>query len=302
MQPTFIDTHAHLDFPEFEADREAVVERAEAAGIDRIITIGTTFEGSQKAVAIAERFPNVYAAVGWHPSYVTSAPQELSAEFKKLAEHPKVVAIGEAGLDYSHLPNKNGGTSEDDARYKARQRAMFEQQIQLAISLGLNMIIHQRDSFQDALEVLRPFASKLRTVFHCFVGNPAEAEKVREMGSLVSFTGIATFKNAPMVRETVLATPLGEFMLETDCPFLAPVPYRGKRCEPAYVADIARFIAREKQCSLEELSARTNETAEKFFPKMRNGFAGGGARLVPSQETYAGAGAGSAGASPHPRD
>jgi TatD DNase family protein len=269
MTATFIDTHAHLDFPDFEADQAEVIARAKAAGITRVVTIGTTFEGSRRAIAIAERNEGVFAAVGWHPSHVTEAPGELTPEFIELARHAKVVAIGEAGLDYSRLPSKTGGLAEDDLQYKARQRALFGAQLELARTLGLNVIVHQRDSFNDTLEVLRPYAETLRTVFHCFVGTPAEAQKVRDLGSLVSFTGIVTFKNAPVVRETLAATPLGEFMLETDCPFLAPVPYRGKRCEPAYVAEIAQFVAREKGCTLEELSRATNETAEKFFPKMR---------------------------------
>jgi TatD DNase family protein len=270
MTPTFIDTHAHLDFPDFQTDLAEVIARARAAGIERIINIGTTLEGSQRIVALAETNPNLFAAVGWHPSHVTEAPDELPPEFLALASHPKVVAIGEAGLDYSRLPSKNGGTPEEDTRYKRRQRVLFEQQLEFAASLGLNVVVHQRESFDDALEVLRPYATKLRAVFHCFVGTPGEAQRVRDLGSLVSFTGIATFKNAAVVRETLAATPLGEFMLETDCPFLAPAPYRGKRCEPAYVADLARFVALEKGCSLEELSAATNRTAEAFFPKMRS--------------------------------
>lgn len=270
MSATFIDTHAHLDFPEFAPDQAEVVARAHAAGIDRIITIGTTLEGSRRAVALAEKFPGVFAAVGWHPSHVSEAPDELSAELTALARHERVVAIGEAGLDYSRLPGKNGGTAEDDLRYKARQRRLFEQQLTLAHSLGLNVIIHQRDSFEDALAVLEPFAGKLRAVFHCFVGAAEEAARVRNLGFLISFTGIATFKNAPVVRATLAATPLGGFMLETDCPFLAPVPHRGRRCEPAFVADLARFIAREKNCGLEELSAATNAAAERFFPKLRH--------------------------------
>ncbi len=268
MSAGFIDTHAHLDFPDFTEDRDQVIARAHAAGIERIITIGTTLEGSRAAVAIAEKYPNIYAAVGWHPSHVTEAPDELPGELRTLAAHAKVVALGECGLDYSRLPGKSGGTAEDDAAYKRRQRLLFEQQLRLAQELGLNIIIHQRDSFADTLEIIKPFTRKLRGVFHCFVGSPAEMQTIRELGSLVSFTGIATFKNAALVRETLSATPLGEFMLETDCPFLAPVPYRGKRCEPAYVADLANFVAREKNCTLEELSAATNRAAENFFPKL----------------------------------
>ncbi len=265
----FFDTHAHLDFPDFQNDVAEVVSRAEGAGITRIITIGTTLEGSRKAVQSAERFPSVYAAVGWHPSHVTEAPEEISTELRQLASHPKVVALGEAGLDYSRLPSGSGGTAEDDLRYKQRQASLFRQQLDLAASLGLNVIIHQRDSFADTIEILKPYTAKLRGVFHCFVGTPQDARTVAELNCLVSFTGIATFKNAPVVRETIRSVPLGGFMLETDCPFLAPVPYRGKRCEPAYVADIAKVVAQEKGCTLEELSTATCATARSFFPRLR---------------------------------
>jgi TatD DNase family protein len=183
--------------------------------------------------------------------------------------HPKVVAIGEAGLDHSRLPGKNGGTPADDDAYKARQKSLFQQQLEWARETGLNIVVHQRECFAETLEVLRPYTPNVRAVFHCFVGSPAEAAQVRALGSLVSFTGIATFKNAAVIRETLTATPLGEFMLETDCPFLAPVPHRGKRCEPSFVADLAGFVAREKNCAMEELSAATNRAAESFFPKLK---------------------------------
>jgi TatD DNase family protein len=266
--PVFFDTHAHLDFPDFEKDVPEVVARAESAGISRILTIGTTLEASRKAVELSERFPQVYAAVGWHPSYVTSAPAEIPSELRELASHPKVVAIGEAGLDYSRLPGSSEGIGGDDAKYKERQAALFRQQLALAAALKLNVIVHQRESFADTLKILKEFIPHVRAVFHCFVGTPEEAKAVADLNSLVSFTGIVTFKNAAVVRETVRSLPLTGFMLETDCPFLAPVPYRGKRCEPAYVADIANFIAREKGCALEELSSVTCRTARAFFPKL----------------------------------
>jgi TatD DNase family protein len=265
MKPTFYDTHAHLDFPEFANEVTDIVARAEAAGIRKIITIGTTLEKSRRAVELADQFPNVSAAVGWHPSHITEAPEEVAADLRALAQHPKVVAIGEAGLDYSRLPSASGGSPADDEQYKQRQKHNFREQLNLAAELGLNVIIHQRDSFRDTIQEIAPFASKLRAVFHCFVGTPAEQKEVAALGFLVSFTGIATFKNAATVRETLADTPLDGFMLETDCPFLAPVPHRGKRCEPAYVELIAQFVAREKGCTLDELSRATCATADQFF-------------------------------------
>lgn len=265
MTSVFFDTHAHLDFPEFEGEIERIIANAEAAGVTRIITIGTTLEGSRKAVAFADRFPQVYAAVGWHPSYVTSAPEQFPDELRALARHPRVVAIGETGLDFTRLPSGSGGTAADDEIYKQRQSALFQSQIELAIENNLNLIVHQRDAFPETIAVLRPYASKVRTVFHCFVGTPEEQQQVLDLNSIISFTGIVTFKNAASVRETLRATPLGKFMLETDAPYLAPVPHRGKRCEPAYVADTAAFIAREKGCTLSELSEATCQAARDFF-------------------------------------
>jgi TatD DNase family protein len=267
MKPIFHDTHAHLDFPDFEQDLAEVLQRAEQAGITRIITIGTTLDTSRKAIALAEKFPNVFAAVGWHPSYVTSAPEAFPAEFRELAAHPKVVAIGESGLDYAHLPSRSGETAAADELYKERQARLFKEQLQLAAENELNVIVHQREAFADTLAILTPFSSRLRAVFHCFVGTPPEMQRVVALGSLVSFTGIATFKNAATVRETIRAVPSGSFMLETDCPFLAPVPYRGKRCEPAYVTEIAACVAKERQCALEELSELTCRASAEFFRK-----------------------------------
>src|SRR5688572_11211883 len=261
--PAFFDTHAHLDFPDFADDVAQVIERAQAAGITRIITIGTDADSSKRALALAEKFPSVYAAVGWHPTHVSSAPDDIRPMLKELAAHPKVVAIGETGLDYHRLP-----PPDEVARYQARQARIFEQQLEVAAELKLNCIIHQRDSFEPTLRQLEPWAGKVAGVFHCFGGDAASMQRVLAIGSLVSFTGIITFKNAQSVRETVAATPLGKFMLETDCPFLAPVPYRGKRCEPAYVQEIAATVAELKQCSSDDLSRLTNATAEYFFPKL----------------------------------
>ena len=266
--PVFYDTHAHLDFPDFASEIPQVIERAESAGIHRIITIGTTLESSRRAIELSEKFENVYAAVGWHPSDVTSAPARIPDELRALASHRKNVAIGETGLDFSRLPSGKGGTEADDQHYKARQTELFRQQLELARDLGLNVIIHQRESFRETLEILRPFTPQTSAVFHCFVGTPEDQQQVAALNCLVSFTGIVTFKNAATVRESVRATPLGSFMLETDCPFLAPVPFRGKRCEPAYTRHTAEFVAKEKNCTLEDLSTHTCTTARTFFRKL----------------------------------
>jgi TatD DNase family protein len=267
----FYDTHAHLDFPDFAGDVSAVVERAHAAGIARIITIGTDLESSRRAIQLSERFAGVFAAVGWHPTHVLEAPEDLRPVFRELARHPKVVAIGETGFDYHRLPSQQpGGTPEDDARYKRKQAAAFEQQLELAAEFGLNCVVHQRDALDDTIAMVQKFAGRTRGVFHCFANDAAAMQRIVAMGSLVSFTGILTFKNGQNIRDTLAATPAGKFMLETDCPYLAPIPYRGKRCEPAYVKEIAEVAAQVKGCGLEELSARTCATAHEFFPKLKS--------------------------------
>ena len=262
----FYDTHAHLDYPDFTDELPQVISRAEAAGIKRIISIATSLESSRRVVQIAERFSNVFAVIGCHPSDVAEAPEDIRPALRELGRHSKVVALGETGLDYYRLPGKSaGGSAAEDARYKARQAEVFRQHLEVAAELGLNCVIHQRDSFEDTVAMLAPFAGKVRGVFHCFSNDAAAMSRVLRLGSLVSFTGILTFRNGANIRETMAATPLGQFMLETDSPFLAPEPYRGKRCEPAYVKEIAELAAQVKGCSLEELSAATCAAAGQFF-------------------------------------
>jgi TatD DNase family protein len=264
----FFDTHAHLDYPDYTPDLPEVVARAQTAGITKIISIGTSLESSARAVRLAEKFPGVYAAVGWHPTEALSAPDDLRPALRKLAGHPKVVAIGETGLDYHHLPSERSEfTAADDAHYKEKQAKIFREQMEVASELGLNCIIHQRTAWDDTVAQMKPFIGKTRGVFHCFGEIVERMRQVFEIGSLVSFTGIVTFKNARNVRDAVAAAPLGKFMLETDCPYLAPVPYRGKRCEPAYVKEVSETVAQVKNCTLEELSEATCRTAVEFFRK-----------------------------------
>lgn len=283
--PFFYDTHAHLDYPNFRADFPQIIERAQAAGISKLISIGTDLESSRRAISLAEAFPSIYAVVGWHPNDALAAPADIRPILRQLSKHPKVVALGETGLDYYRLPSMSGAhggmrptsataaeravpcaPSPEDERVKERQADIFRQQLEVAAETGLNVVIHQRgDCFEDTLKIFTPFASKVRGVFHCFASDTATLHRILALGSIVSFTGIVTFKNGQNVRDTLAATPLGSFMLETDSPFLAPNPYRGKRCEPAYVKEISEVVAKAKGCSLKELSAATCETAEKFF-------------------------------------
>lgn len=282
-----IETHAHLDYPDFAPDFDDVLRRATEAGVTRIITIGTSLESSRRAVALAEKYPNVFAVIGVHPTYVEESGEDVITPLRELAANPRVVAIGETGLDYHSLPSlelakdqkstqvfsKALQTSTEDlleaeihdGAYKSKQASLFEQQLDLAVELGLNVVIHQRDAWQDTLEIMRPYTGKVRGVFHCFGGSIEQANDVLDLGHLVSFTGIVTFKNGANVREVATQVPLWQFMVETDCPYLAPVPFRGKRCEPAHTRIVAETIAATRGIPLDELAEATTETAQKFF-------------------------------------
>ncbi len=253
-----IETHAHLDFPDFAHDLDDVLRRATDAGVTRIITIGTSVESSRRAIDLAEKYPAVYAAIGVHPTYVEEAEEDVFTPLRELAKNPRVVAIGETGLDYHRLP------SEKVSKEK-QVPSLFQQQLDLAVELGLNAVIHQRDAWADTLNIMHPYTGKLRGVFHCFGGSLDQAKEVLDLDHLVSFTGIVTFKNGASVREVAAHIPLWKFMVETDCPYLAPVPFRGKRSEPAHTRIVAETIAAARQTSLEEIAEATTETAEKFF-------------------------------------
>jgi TatD DNase family protein len=281
-----IETHAHLDYPDFAPDFDDVLRRATEAGVTRIITIGTSLESSRRTVELAEKYANVFAVIGVHPTFVEKASDDVITPLRELAENRRVVGIGETGLDYHHLPSMEaakdkkvqvfanalqGETEEQidasihDGAYKSKQASSFEQQLDLAVELGLNVVIHQRDAWRDTLEIMKPYTDKLRGVFHCFGGSLEQANEVLVLDHLVSFTGIVTFKNGGAVREVAAQIPLWKFMVETDCPYLAPVPFRGKRCEPAHTRLVAESIAAARGISLEEVAEATTETAEKFF-------------------------------------
>jgi TatD DNase family protein len=277
-----VDTHAHLDFPEFADDFDAVLHRAKEAGVERIVTIGTTLKSSRKAIEFAERHREIYAVVGIHPNSVTEERGDFLAELQELAGHPKVVAIGETGLDYHRLPSKRhqkevsettfGAASTQsieleirDEAEKAAQAVAFEQHLELAAATGKNAVIHQRDSWVDTMNILRNYSADVRAVLHCFSGSLAQAREVVELGHFISFTGIVTFKSANDVRQVAVSVPLDRIMVETDCPYLAPEPHRGKRCEPAFVRETAAFIANIRGLTLESFAALSTRTAEGFF-------------------------------------
>ena len=259
-----IDTHAHLDYPEFAADFDAVLERALGAGVERIISIGTSVESSRRSVALAQVHPMIYAVIGVHPTCVHEAGPDAIVGLREVATGGwRLAAIGETGLDYHHLP-KEGGPAAVEA-YKAAQAASFRQQLELAAELRLNVVVHQRDAWEDTLNILGEYSGRVRGVFHCFGGTPEEAAEVIALGHYVSFTGIVTFKNGEGVRATAASVPAGSYMVETDCPYLAPAPFRGQRCEPAHTFQTALAIAEARGISIEQVAAETTATAEMFF-------------------------------------
>lgn len=256
-----IDTHAHLDYPDFDDDRAQVLSRAAEKGVTEIISIGTRLDSSTRAVELAENFPNVWATVGIHPNETPEAPDDTIERLRALAKSPRVVAIGEIGLDYHYLPEG----ADKIAEIKRRQAEFFRAQLGLAVELGLNAVIHQRDSWDDTRAILQEFTGRVRGVFHCFGGTPEQAREVISRGHLVSFTGIVTFKNARQAQAAAQDVAFDKFMVETDCPYLAPVPDRGKRCEPAHTRIVAEQIAKLRGVSVEEIAARTTATAREFF-------------------------------------
>jgi TatD DNase family protein len=261
-----IDTHAHLDYTDYDPDRAEVIARATEAGVTEIISIGTRIDSSTRAVELAENFPNIWATVGIHPGEVEGtpffAPEDAVERLRAMAKSSsRVVAVGEIGLDYHRLPEY---PVEAEAN-KARQADLFRRQLELTAELGLNAVIHQRDSWDDTLKILGEFTGQVRGVFHCFGGTIEQAREVIALGHLVSFTGIVTFKNARQVQATAQNIAFDQFMVETDCPYLAPAPDRGKRCEPAHTRRVAEQVAQLRGVTLEEVAARTTETARKFF-------------------------------------
>ncbi|MBU1119339.1 TatD family hydrolase [Patescibacteria group bacterium] len=271
---SLIDTHAHLEFKDFDNDREEVIKRAFDASVTKIITVGCDFLSHKKATDIAQKYNGVYACVGFHPDEVDrvggningmevddykSVQEKVKAHLSSaLEESSKIVAIGECGLDYSRLKKGKEGDS------KKKQEILFRAQIEYANEVKLPLIIHVRDAEDDAFTILKDYP-ETKGVLHCFGGSTEHAKQFLDMGFLISFTGIVTFKNADVVREVVKIVPLEKMMVETDCPFLAPEPHRGKRNEPAYVVEVARKIAEVKNVSFEQVSETTTKNAITFF-------------------------------------
>jgi len=260
----FIDTHAHLCYPDFAGDMAQVIERAQAAKVTQVVSISTDLEAVRQTLKIASQFEGVYAAVGLHPGEVPKVSLCDMKELALLAAEPKVVAIGEIGLDYFR-------EAKTDAALQQQQKDLFWAQLELAKERHLPVVIHNRSAENDILEILRAHGDALPKdwrpwgVMHCFSGTEKFAFDCIEIGLLISYTGILTFKNADALRGVAKKVPLDCVMLETDAPYLAPVPNRGKRNEPAYVPFIANVLAEIKGTSVEEVGRVTTENARRLF-------------------------------------
>lgn len=249
------DTHAHLDDKKFSEDLEEVIERAQAVGIKYITNIGFDLNSSRRSIELAEKYDFIYAAVGIHPHEAKAIEEEGWLELEELAKHPKVVAIGEMGLDYYY------NLSPKDV-----QKEVFIRQIHLAKRLKKPIIIHDRDAHSDILEIVKvEKAGEFGGIMHCFSGSwPFAKECIRE-NIHISIAGPVTFNNATKVQEVAKQISLDWLLVETDCPYLTPVPHRGKRNEPANVLHVAEFIAKLRGISLEELAVKTTANAKKLF-------------------------------------
>jgi len=254
-----VDSHCHLDFPDFAAELDAVVTRARAAGIGRMVTISTRVRRHAQILAIAETFPDIFCSVGTHPHH---AHEELDISADKLVEiarHPKVVAIGEAGLDYHY----------DNSPREAQEQG-FRAHIAAARQTGLPLVIHSREADADMARILKEETGQggFPAVLHCFTGARDLAFAAVELGHYVSFTGILTFKNSQDLRAIAAALPADRILVETDAPYLAPLPFRGKRNEPAYVVETARVLAETRGVSADEIARQTTDNFFRLFNKV----------------------------------
>lgn len=258
-----IDTHCHLDFDRFDADRDAVVARASAAGVERIIIPALDQHNWTAVIQLAERYESVYAAVGVHPNSTADWQNEWVGHLRDLARHPKVVAIGEIGLDYYREKSP-----------RAKQHEALSRQLALAAELDLPAIIHNRDAATDLLRLLEnsPLGGQEGAgVLHSFSADWATAQLAMSLGFYIGITGPVTFKNAAELRQIAIDLPLNKLLVETDAPFLTPHPYRGKRNEPAYVTYVAERIAQERGMPIPDLAKQTTTNAVRLFWKAENG-------------------------------
>jgi TatD DNase family protein len=254
-----VDSHCHLDFPDFADDLAGIVARAEASGVGRMVTISTRVRKLPDLLAIAERFPNVYCSVGTHPHHADEEDGITTDELVKLAQHPKVVAFGEAGLDYFY-----------EMGSRPAQERGFRAHIAAARQTGLPLVIHTREADADCGKILEDEMGKgaFRAVLHCYTGGRDLAMQAIDLGLMISFTGILTFKKSQALRDLAAELPADRIMVETDSPYLAPGKYRGKRNEPSYVIETAKVMAEVRGVSLDEIARQTTENFFRLFGKV----------------------------------
>ncbi len=250
-----IDTHAHLDFEQFDSDRDKIIMDAYRNGIKKIINVGADLESSQNSAALAEEYEFIYASVGVHPHEARGFTEESYQELKQLAaNNDQVVAIGEIGLDYYY-----------DNSPRAKQREVFKEQLALARELDLPVAIHSREAKQDTLDILEAEAQDMNGVLHCYAYDLETAQQVLDWGFYIALGGIVTFNGADELRMAVPNLPLEKILVETDAPYLAPAPHRGDRNQPKYVEEVAREIAELKNTTLEKVERITTKNAENLF-------------------------------------
>ncbi|MGC4379262.1 TatD family hydrolase [Fictibacillus sp. Mic-4] len=249
------DTHAHLNAVQFQEDVEEVIERALAEGVEHIVVVGFDTETIHGAIKLAENYDFIYAAVGWHPVDAIDMRDEDLNWIEELASHPKVVALGEMGLDYHW-----------DKSPKEVQKEVFRRQIRLAKKVNLPIIIHNREATKDVVDILREEGAKeVGGIMHCFSGSLEVAKECMDMNFYISFGGPVTFKNAKKPKEVAKEVPIDRLLIETDCPYLSPHPFRGKRNEPSYVKYVAEALAELKEMPVEQLIEKTSENAKRLF-------------------------------------
>ncbi len=248
----YIDTHAHLQFENFNNDLNETIEKAVSGGISHIINVGTNFDDCKFTLELAEKHENVYGTVGMHPNDSMDFNEEMFKEMSKMSGHPKIVAIGEIGLDYYW-----------DESPKHQQDMVFRRYLDLAADKDMPVIIHTRNSFEDTVKVVKEYKGRVRGVFHCFSRYAEMYKHVEELGFFVSFTGNVSFTKK--YKNIFQAVPNDKYMIETDCPFMTPVPFKGERNEPLYVKHTAEKIAEYKNVPVEEIGRETSETAKMLF-------------------------------------
>lgn len=253
-----IDTHSHYNDEAFDEDRDELLAGLPGKGIDRIVNIAVDIESSKECIALADKYDYIYATVGVHPSNVHESEGDYIEQLKNLAKHDKVVAIAEIGLDYYW-----------STEYKEKQKEDFVSQLDLAKELGLTAVIHSRDAAKDSFDILKAYAKDLNIVMHCYSYSLEMAKEYLKLGFFFGIGGVATYKNASKLKEVIEYLPMESMVLETDCPYLSPVPFRGKRNESSYIPYIVNAISDIKAFSPEYVIEKTSENAYRLYPKLR---------------------------------